>query len=46
MPMVQAVPDCPKGLEYLTKLDQVLVKQKVHMLEGEYLILVVTLGLL
>lgn len=33
MPMVQAIPDCPKGLEYLTKLDQVLVKQKIHMLE-------------
>ncbi|RUS78577.1 hypothetical protein EGW08_013645 [Elysia chlorotica] len=33
MPVVQSIPDCPKGLEYLTKLDQVLVKQKTHMLE-------------
>lgn len=33
MPQIEAIPDCPKGLEYLTKLDQVLIKQKSHMLE-------------
>jgi len=34
MPVIQeSIPDCPKGLEYLTKLDQVLIKQKTHMLE-------------
>ncbi|GFO08213.1 hypothetical protein PoB_003471800 [Plakobranchus ocellatus] len=37
MPAVQAIPDCPAGLEYLTKLDQVLVKQKTHMLEESIL---------
>ena len=26
--------DCPKGLEYLAQVDQLLVKQKVEGLEG------------
>ncbi|KAH9519332.1 Phospholipid scramblase 1, partial [Bulinus truncatus] len=33
MPTIQSIPNCPKGLEYLTQLDQVLIKQEVHMLE-------------
>merc|ERR1711970_458292 len=33
MPVVSSKPDCPPGLEYLTMLDQVLIKQKTHMLE-------------
>lgn len=28
------VPDCPPGLEYLTQVDQLLVKQKVELLEA------------
>lgn len=28
------VPDCPPGLEYLTQIDQLLVKQKVELLEA------------
>lgn len=27
------VPDCPPGLEYLSTIDQLLVKQKVELLE-------------
>ncbi|XP_059154162.1 phospholipid scramblase 2-like [Physella acuta] len=33
MPPVEPVPNCPKGLEYLTQLDQVLIKQEVHLME-------------
>ncbi|XP_065360481.1 phospholipid scramblase 1-like [Calliphora vicina] len=28
------IPDCPRGLEYLTSIDQLLVKQKVELLEA------------
>ncbi|VEL40246.1 unnamed protein product [Protopolystoma xenopodis] len=28
------VPNCPPGLEYLTLVDQLLIKQKVEVLEG------------
>lgn len=34
MPAPAAVPDCPPGLEYLTLVDQLLVKQKVELLEA------------
>lgn len=27
--------NCPPGLEYLTQIDQLLVKQQVELLEGE-----------
>ena len=27
------IPNCPPGLEYLTQIDQLLVKQKVRLLE-------------
>ena len=30
----EAPPNCPPGLEYLTMIDQLLVKQKVEMLEA------------
>ena len=33
-PPPQAPPNCPPGLEYLTLVDQLLVKQKVEMLEA------------
>jgi len=33
MPPVERIPDCPEGLEYLTKLDHVFIKQKTSMLE-------------
>ena len=29
------VDNCPFGLEYLTQIDQLLVKQQVELLEGE-----------
>lgn len=34
MNMPQRVPNCPPGLEYLTSIDQLLVKQKVELLEA------------
>lgn len=30
---VEAIPGCPPGLEYLTSLDQILVKQQIELLE-------------
>lgn len=35
MPAPQAPANCPPGLEYLTQIDQLLVKQQVELLEGE-----------
>lgn len=32
--MPQRIPNCPPGLEYLTSIDQLLVKQKVELLEA------------
>lgn len=34
MPIPQAPVGCPPGLEYLTQIDQLLVKQQVELLEG------------
>jgi Ni,Fe-hydrogenase III small subunit len=31
---VEAIPGCPPGLEYLTGLDQILVKQQIDLLES------------
>jgi len=33
MPQPQAMPGCPPGLEYLTQLDQLIIKQQVELLE-------------
>lgn len=33
MPMPEAMPGCPSGLEYLTQLDQLVIKQKVELME-------------
>jgi len=33
MPVPSGIPGCPPGLEYLTQIDQLLVKQKVEILE-------------
>ncbi|XP_025089176.1 phospholipid scramblase 1-like isoform X2 [Pomacea canaliculata] len=33
MPLPPSVPGCPPGLEYLTQLDQILIKQEVEILE-------------
>ena len=30
----QQIPGCPVGLEYLTSIDQLLVKQQIELLEG------------
>ena len=35
MPAVAPQPNCPPGMEYLTQLDQVLIQQETHMLEGQ-----------
>lgn len=32
------VPNCPPGLEYLTQIDQIIVQQKVELLEGKVVI--------
>ncbi|CAH1255775.1 unnamed protein product [Diabrotica balteata] len=34
MNMPQGIPNCPPGLEYLTMIDQLLVQQKVEILEA------------
>ena len=34
MAMPEGVVGCPPGLEYLTQLDQLVVKQQVELLEG------------
>lgn len=34
IPGNQLIPNCPPGLEYLTTIDQLLVKQKVELLEA------------
>lgn len=34
MPAPQPPPDCPPGLEYLTQINQLLIKQQVELLEG------------
>lgn len=34
MPQPQANPGCPPGLEYLTQLDQLIIKQQVELLEA------------
>lgn len=36
MNMPQGIPNCPPGLEYLTQIDQLLVHQKVELLEGNH----------
>ena len=36
MPPPQTPIGCPPGLEYLTKIDQILVQQQVELLEGLY----------
>lgn len=36
MNMPQRPHNCPPGLEYLTTVDRLLVKQKVELLEGIY----------
>lgn len=36
------VPGCPAGLEYLTQIDQLVVKQQIELLERMYPFLVVT----
>lgn len=35
MNLPQNTPNCPPGLEYLTMIDQLLVHQKVEVLEGK-----------
>lgn len=34
MNLPQGIPNCPPGLEYLTMIDQLLVRQQVEVLEG------------
>lgn len=33
MAIPTAIPNCPSGLEYLTVIDQLLIQQKVEVLE-------------
>lgn len=38
MPIPQAIPlNCPNGLQYLSTINQLLVKQKVEILEGNWI---------
>lgn len=34
VPQAHMIPNCPAGLEYLTAIDQLLVHQKVELLEA------------
>ena len=34
MPAVGASAGCPSGLEYLTQIDSVIIKQQVDLIEG------------
>lgn len=34
MNIPQGIPNCPRGLEYLTSIDQLLIKQKIEFLEA------------
>lgn len=36
MPAPTVPANCPRGLEYLSQVDQLLVKQKIEVLEGKY----------
>lgn len=40
MPQQPNISNCPPGLEYLTAVDQLLVHQKVELLEGNLLMLI------
>lgn len=31
----ETIPGCPAGLEYLTQIDQLLVKQQIELLESK-----------
>jgi len=33
-PVAQTPLGCPRGLEYLTQLDQLIVKQQIELFEG------------
>ncbi|KAM4772723.1 phospholipid scramblase 2-like [Rhinophrynus dorsalis] len=33
MPMPTSIPNCPPGLEYLTQIDQILIRQHIELLE-------------
>lgn len=35
-PAAQPPPNCPPGLEYLASVDQMMVKQKVEVFEGNW----------
>ena len=41
----QPIPGCPVGLEYLTSIDQLLVKQQIELLEGKLWLFAVCLVL-
>ena len=32
------IPGCPPGLEYLTQLDQIIIKQQIELLESKLII--------
>lgn len=38
-----AIPGCPPGLEYLTTLDQMLVKQQVELMECKLTIIILSI---
>ena len=35
-PPAEAPPGCPPGLEYLTQIDQLLVRQQIELLESKH----------
>ena len=41
----ETIPGCPPGLEYLTKIDQLLIHQQVELFEGTAAACIIFIGM-